>query len=231
MPQAAARGDRRDDRGGALSTPEYDRATGGVERRAEGWRDESIVGVRRRGKNILVELSGELTLHVHLKMTGNLYVVPDHRLRAAMVRAWFELEDGRALVFDDPRAIGRIRVYGAARSSPGEDGRDRRWSRCRPEFTDEVFVKMARKSRKPVKLFLLDQSHVAGIGNISTPPRRCMRRGSIRARPAGRYLAGTAAVTPQCNCWSSQPCGTIGLYCLCHPRPLPGSGRVSPAGL
>src|SRR5580700_11378384 len=36
-----------------------------------------IERVTRRGKNLLIGLSGGLTLHVHLRMTGNLYVIPD----------------------------------------------------------------------------------------------------------------------------------------------------------
>ena len=41
-------------------------------------------------------------------MTGNLLVIPDVRLRPATVRAWLGLQDGRGLVLNDPRALGRI---------------------------------------------------------------------------------------------------------------------------
>ena len=43
----------------------------------------SIERINRRGKNILIGLSGGLAMRVHLRMTGNLYVVPDWRLRVA----------------------------------------------------------------------------------------------------------------------------------------------------
>jgi formamidopyrimidine-DNA glycosylase len=52
----------------------------------------SIERIERRGKNILIGLSGGLALRVHLRMTGNLYVIPDWRMRVAGVSAWFELD-------------------------------------------------------------------------------------------------------------------------------------------
>ena len=123
-----------------------------------------IDGVRRRGKNILIDLSCGLTLHVHLRMTGNLYVIPDYRLRPLAARAWFELADGRAIIFDDPRALGRIQLH--ATDEIESLLKDVGIEPLSDEFTEAVFLDLARSSRKPVKLFLLDQSYVAGIGNI-----------------------------------------------------------------
>src|SRR5262245_53269512 len=62
-----------------------------------------IERIDRRGKNILMRLSGGLTMRAHLRMTGNLYVTPDWRSRPTGVSAWFELEDGRGLLFQDTR--------------------------------------------------------------------------------------------------------------------------------
>ena len=73
------------------------------------------MSIRRRGKHILIELSNGLTLHVHLRMTGNLRVVPDIRLRLASTRAYFEFENARGLFFDDPRALGKIHLRTAER--------------------------------------------------------------------------------------------------------------------
>src|SRR5438132_3101252 len=61
-----------------------------VERRLAG---RTIERVGRRGKNILIGLSGGLTVRVHLRMTGDLRVIPDGRLRPASASAWFELGD------------------------------------------------------------------------------------------------------------------------------------------
>src|SRR5262245_55664190 len=58
-----------------------------------------IDGVGRRGKQVVVELSGDAALTVHLKMTGQLFVVPAAAPEDAYVRLVLELEDGRELRF------------------------------------------------------------------------------------------------------------------------------------
>src|SRR5215469_5514921 len=107
----------------------------------------SIERIERRGKNILVHLSGGLTMRVHLRMTGNLYVIPDWRLRAAGLSAWFELDDGRALVFEDTRGLGALTMHEAADLSRALDG-------LGPEplsrqFTADAFVRSAAGLRQP----------------------------------------------------------------------------------
>ena len=130
----------------------------------EACRGKIIQGVERRGKNIFINLSGGLTLHVHLRMTGNLYVAPDHRLRPRSLNAWFALVDGRGVFFEDSRGLGTLTVLDAA-------ARAARLDQIGPEplsreFTAEAFAASARASRQPAKLFLLDQRRLAGIGNI-----------------------------------------------------------------
>jgi formamidopyrimidine-DNA glycosylase len=141
-----------------ITTPQ---APGEVESLAAG---RAIERISRRGKNILIGLSGGLTLHVHLRMTGNLYVIPDSRLRIAGVSAWFQLDRGRALLFEDTRGLGALRLLDASQLGRllGELG---------PEplsrgFTAEAFIESAAGVRQPAKLFLMDQRRVAGLGNI-----------------------------------------------------------------
>ncbi len=132
-----------------------------LQRKLAGVRIESI---RRRGKNILLDLTSGDTLHVHLRMTGNLYVIPDYRFRPATARGWFELEDGRGLIFDDFRALGRIRLHPTAEIDQllGKIGLEP----LDPQFTLPAFKALSAKARQPVKIFLMDQRHVSGIGNI-----------------------------------------------------------------
>jgi formamidopyrimidine-DNA glycosylase len=124
----------------------------------------AIERITRRGKNILIGLSGGLTLHIHLRMTGNLYVIPDSRFRVAGVSAWFELDGGRALIFEDMRGLGALRLLDAAQLGEllgqlGPEPLSRR-------FTAEAFTASAAGVRQPAKLFLMDQRRVAGLGNI-----------------------------------------------------------------
>lgn len=120
--------------------------------------------VERRGKNILLRCSHRLFLRVHLRMTGNLYAIPDHRFLSSSVRMALHLAGGRAIVFDDPRALGRVSLHSDRElpdllASIGPEP-------LSPEFTPQSFVAAARRSRKPAKLYLMDQACIAGLGNI-----------------------------------------------------------------
>lgn len=130
-------------------------------KRAEG---AVVADVERRAKHLFLHLDNSNTLHMHLRMTGNVYILPDSRFPPARARLFFHLEDGRALVFDDPRCLGRVRAVATASLSEllpplGPEPLD-------PAFSPKVFLDMARKSKMPAKLFLMDQSKIAGLGNI-----------------------------------------------------------------
>ncbi len=124
---------------------------------------QRIARVHRRAKNVLIAFESSLTLRVHLRMTGNLWVA-DPKSRPVTARAWFPLDDGREIVFDDPRLLGRMEVLSASElvaweSTQGIEPLTR-------GFTVNWFAERLARSRKPVKVFLLDQSIVCGLGNI-----------------------------------------------------------------
>lgn len=127
-------------------------------------RGVTITGVRRRGKQVLIDTAQDRTIRVHLGMTGNLYLIDDYRFRPLTARAWFQLEDGRALIFDDPRVLGHLQVHNRAELAEalGHLGMEA----TSVEFTPELLRQLARASRQPVKLFLMDQAKLAGLGNI-----------------------------------------------------------------
>lgn len=124
----------------------------------------SVETVERRGKNILVHLSGDKSLRVHLRMTGNLVVIPDSRFRPVTARLWFNLADGRALILDDPRALGRVTIH--ARSELPALFANLGPEPFSPDFTVEHLVREATRTPKPAKILLMDQKAVAGLGNI-----------------------------------------------------------------
>jgi len=124
----------------------------------------TITCVERRGKNILLSLSGDLTIRVHLRMTGNLYVIPDARQLVTTVRAWFRFDDGRALVLDDPRALGVVELLDETQLAELLTGLGP--EPLSPNFDVETFVTSAAASRQPSKVFLMDQRRIAGLGNI-----------------------------------------------------------------
>jgi formamidopyrimidine-DNA glycosylase len=144
-----------------------------VERAVAGRR---VVAVERRGKSIEIQLEGA-ELWIHLRMTGNLCPIGHGRLRAHSVTACFELDDGSALVFDDPRGLGVLRLGPAPPTGidPLSD-----------EFTASRFVDLARRGRGAIKTWLLDQRRVAGLGNIYAA--EALFQAGIDPRRAGATL-------------------------------------------
>ncbi len=129
---------------------------------AQALANQTLTRVERRGKNIYLHFGSGAILHTHLRMTGNLFVIPDIRFRAAGTRAWMEIEGGRGIVFDDPRNLGRMRLYRSA----AEAVRGLGIEPLSPDFTAAVLAEEASRSRQPAKLFLMDQTRIAGLGNI-----------------------------------------------------------------
>jgi formamidopyrimidine-DNA glycosylase len=127
-------------------------------------RGRDVEAVERRAKNVLIRLTGGVFIRVHLRMTGNLYVIPDVRLRPAATRVYFEIGHRRAMVFEDGRALGRVNVHseGEVQRLLGKLGLEP----LSEGFTAGWLAEAARRSRRPAKLFLMDQNQIAGLGNI-----------------------------------------------------------------
>ena len=130
----------------------------------EAARGKTLKTVRRRGKHLFLELSGGVTFHAHLRMTGNIFTVPDSRFHSAGARAVFSLASGRGIVFEDSRALGKLHLASSADILKVEESLG--WEPLDKDFTLEQFLKLTRGSAKPSKLFLMDQGYVAGLGNI-----------------------------------------------------------------
>jgi formamidopyrimidine-DNA glycosylase len=114
----------------------------------------TIESIRRRGKFILLRLD-QGTLTVHLGMTGRL-LVQGHP--GEHTRGEFTLDQGR-LLYEDPRQFGRIEW------APAEPGRLKRLGPEPLEISLEDFrARLRRRAR--IKSLLLNQSFLAGLGNI-----------------------------------------------------------------
>ena len=127
-----------------------------------------ITSVGRRGKLLLVyvepassEVSG---FAVHLRMTGRLFVYPAGSVVQPHTRAVFDLSDGSRMFFDDARKFGRLRVL-----SPASLASWPFWLKLGPEPLEiplADFISRIRGTRRTIKTVLLDQTVIAGIGNI-----------------------------------------------------------------
>ncbi len=125
--------------------------------------NRTIDSVERRAKNILLHLSDEKAIRVHLRMTGDLRMGTSDEA-PAFVRIEWHFSDGRVLRFTDPRTLGRVHVYKEAElqeklASVGVEPLSK-------TFTAKKLAALTQKSRLPAKLFLMDQTKVAGLGNI-----------------------------------------------------------------
>jgi formamidopyrimidine-DNA glycosylase len=150
----------------------------------------TITGTSRRGKLLLIETDGP-TLGVRFGMTGVLLLDGDagieglfygpHLFDAKWVRGGLEFTDGRKLVIHDPRRMARFEIN----PDLHELGPDA-LSLTRREF-DEV-VAVPRGGGPAIKARLLDQSRVAGVGNLLAD--EMLYRASIDPRtPSGLLSA------------------------------------------
>ncbi len=121
----------------------------------------TICDVGRVGKFLIIELGDDVHLAVHLRMTGNL-LYRDGEDTAPYTRATLDLDNGARLVFADVRKLGRMRILrGDPRAALGV-GIDP----FAQELDASLLGEMAARRKTPVKVWLLEQRHLAGIGNI-----------------------------------------------------------------
>jgi len=131
----------------------------------------TVLGVDRRGKNILIRLSGDTTLWVHLKMTGHFFYEENDFTAEKHDLVTFELtqpsggEKSRAyLRFNDYRRFGRIRLYRNKELLKQSGLTD-----LGPEpleISKHAFIDLCRRRPRMFKPALLDQTLLAGVGNI-----------------------------------------------------------------
>lgn len=168
----------------------------------------AIDSVGRRGKYLMLGLEGNRSLVMHLRMTGNLLLRAAHPGKAALdlmdarlgaprlyesstepkhLRAAFELDDGSELWFTDARRFGHgvvldgdeVETYLSARLGVEP---------LSGELTAEGLAVLAAGRMAPLKSFLLDQSGIAGIGNIYAD--EALHRASLHPlSPAGSMRA------------------------------------------
>ena len=123
----------------------------------------TVTGVERRGKYLLLSFQGDVTLAIHRKMSGNVLLRPADSPREPHTHLEVAFVDGTALQLVDPRKFGRVYLFlsGAELAAFMEE-------RLGPEpFLDaDVLGGLLRGRRGRIKSLLLDQSFLAGVGNL-----------------------------------------------------------------
>ena len=125
-----------------------------------------VLDVRRWGKVLIIELSGNVCLLVHLRMSGRLYPVPEGESLPDHTRAAFALSDGRKLLFVNPRRLGRLETADCECLGQAKLLRKMGIDALSDELDEQKLRAMLRPHSIALKQWLLDQTHIAGIGNI-----------------------------------------------------------------
>lgn len=145
-----------------------------------------ILRVERRAKNILIHLSNKKTILIHLKMTGHIiygrYVFnkkenkwsPSQDEREALhdpynrfIHVVFSMSSGKQFVFCDSRKFGKVTMLDTDKAHESVHLKDIGPEPLEEKFTFEKFKeRLLLQANKPIKTVLMDQSTIAGIGNI-----------------------------------------------------------------
>jgi formamidopyrimidine-DNA glycosylase len=172
------------------------------ERMAERLTGAGVLRLRRRSKYILVDLSTNDTLLIHLGMSGRLLVSADraplgafhhpHPVPGKHDHVLFDMEGGARITFNDARRFGAMDLV-----ATGETERHRLLRGLGPEplgnaFSEGYLAGRLNGRAMPVKAALLDQRIIAGLGNIYVS-EALFRAGIDPRRAAGGLKAAEIA--------------------------------------
>jgi formamidopyrimidine-DNA glycosylase len=123
-----------------------------------------ITGLRRRGKYLIVDLDDDRAWVMHRRMSGNVLYRWPADPPDDYVRAVFSLDDGHELRWTDLRKFGTMWLVEDATMVMEDLGPEP----LEAEFTPEVLRERAHRRSAPIKAVLLDQTVLAGMGNLYT---------------------------------------------------------------
>ncbi|MAD25030.1 MAG: hypothetical protein CMO44_12745 [Verrucomicrobiales bacterium] len=123
----------------------------------------TIKGVGRKGKFLWLQLQrgqseSTFPLIIHLGMTGRLFIQQSNKSLPKHTAVVFKL-NSEYLVFKDPRSFGRVTVDEDCLENLGLDA-------LSSDFTEEMLASVIQNTSQSVKARLMNQKHIAGLGNI-----------------------------------------------------------------
>lgn len=133
----------------------------------DGLTNTTIVAANRRGKYLLLPLDSGDVMMIHLRMSGQVLIAERGASRPAHTHVVLSLDNDTEMWFVDPRTFGEVVVYDPANAALelppiallGVDP-------IAEDFPRELLRRLVRSTSQALKPLLLDQSKVAGIGNI-----------------------------------------------------------------
>ena len=127
---------------------------------------KKFLGVRRRGRYLLAELSDHRVLMMHFGMSGVVRVESSSIPRRKHEHVFIHLDDGNAFRFECTRRFSMLEVHDALKDGVPEVLADLGMEPLSEKFTGKSFFEAVKKRSAPVKNLLMDNSIVTGIGNI-----------------------------------------------------------------
>jgi len=125
-------------------------------------RNRSISEISRRGKYIIFQLQPKMALLFHLRMTGRFVLAPAGSKRSRHDHLILRLDTGQQLRFHDTRKFGRVFLVPESRSITGRLGPEP----LAASFSAKKLAARLSSRRRQLKPLLLDQTFLAGLGNI-----------------------------------------------------------------
>ena len=123
---------------------------------------QTIQNIRRRAKYIIFDFAAQWHLLVHLRMSGRLYLTPNSLKQDKHEHVILHLNDNSDLRFHDTRKFGRMILTEIPESILGKLGPEP----LSNDFSAKQFKTMLKSRHRQLKPLLLDQTFIAGLGNI-----------------------------------------------------------------
>jgi len=129
-------------------------------------KSKKIKSIQRRAKLLILELTDGLFLVIHLKLTGQL-IYRESESKEKYTSVIFHFKDGSLLYFNDLRKFGYLKLLSKKGLTEFLGKMDFGLEPLDKKFTLEKFKELLRqKPRSKIKPLLMDQSFIAGIGNV-----------------------------------------------------------------
>lgn len=127
---------------------------------------QTVLGIRRRAKYLLIDLTNDHVLLLHLGMSGKLILCGEKEPLAKHDHVVWMLSDGRQLRFNDARRFGLVECLTRSEENAHPQLKKLGVEPLSEEFSSDQLFEMTRRSNKPIKNFLMDSHQIVGIGNI-----------------------------------------------------------------
>ncbi|MFI3260862.1 MAG: DNA-formamidopyrimidine glycosylase [bacterium] len=124
-------------------------------------KNKSIIDIKRNGKYLIFELEDKYLIS-HLRMEGKFYYNEDKVEKTKHDHVIINFENDNNLVYNDTRKFGKMRII----DKEEYDDYFKKIGLEPKDLTEEYLIEKFKKSNKSIKTVLLDQSIIAGLGNI-----------------------------------------------------------------